>query len=254
MRTGLKLKFNFNKFVNLENGFDWTSEMPNYWLCYFKIDGSTCELDFNLNFNGSAEVFSPMKSFESILQYEYNSKDEIIIPKNIQSKEISLEPIQVPKFVRKNGISDIDAYSGCIVIFTNNEYHPEKKLIKYLQNYIQNSLNDLVTYLANPKENIIEYLNMLKKDIENILIKKTRKKRNFWDSLAPDYKVDPSIWLFSGDELLQYKNVSLIKYWGIDNLWKLIGEITIDPNKLYENHYHENKDVIVDPQKITVNV
>lgn len=254
MRTDFNIKFNFNKFINLEEGLDWTTEMPNYWLCYFKIDGDTCELDSDLNFKGTAEVYSPMQSFDTILHYEYNSNDEIIIPKNIQSNVINLKPIQVPKFVKKNGISDLQGYSGCIVVFTNNEYHPEVDLVSYMQNYIQKSLNDLVAYLANPRENIRQYLNMLKKDIEYIMTKKNKQKLSFWDKFNSDCKVDTSIWIFSSDELLQYKNVSLIKYWGVDNPWKLIGEITIDPSNLYENHYHENKSKAIDSSKITVNV
>lgn len=237
MKAQYKLKFELNKFSKINDDYDWTTDMPNYWVCYFKMDGDTCHLDIDLNLKGEATVISPMEKFESLLHHTPNSKDEILVPTEFKHEELTIKPIKVPEFVAVNGIDSMDTLSGCFVIFINDDCLINNELIDFVKDYIQNSLNDFVPYLIENKTDKVKYLNLLRKDLNGLIIKKLREKQNLWEKLTSDFIVDTSVWAFTSEDLSQTKNVSLIKYWGIEGLWKLEGKITIEPTPQYHPRF-----------------
>lgn len=235
MRTDLKISFHLDHFYYHNENYEWTNEMPRFWFCFFKIDGTTCKLNESLQLEGNAVIYSSFEKMESLNNIEPDKHDVIRLPVGLGREEINLKPIPVPEFVKKTGMEDIEAQVGCIVVLmnescaTNDENNCYSKILTAT---IQDSLNEWIPWLSHDKNNSYKYFDGLKYDIKSKILQESRKNQSFWKRLTTENIVNTTIWKFSSDELRTMHSVSLTQYWGTEGLWELSGELKIQKAEL----------------------
>lgn len=233
MRTELKISFNLNHFYYHNDNYEWTNEMPYFWFSFFKIDGSTCKFNENLELEGIPTIYYPFNKVIGISNIEADKQDIIQIPKELGHEEFTLSPISVPDFVKKTSIHDMESYIGCIAVLMNEDcaLNDEKNTYaKILESTSQKYLNKLIP-LLNGNQNVIdEHLTELKENIEINVKNESKKNQSFWKRLTTENIVNTTIWTFSSDELKSLHSASLAKYWGTEGIWELSGKVKIkDP-------------------------
>lgn len=244
MRKDLKVSFNLNQFYYHNDSYEWTNEMPHFWFSFFKIDGSTCNFNENLELEGKPTFYNPFTKIIGINNIEVDNQDVIQIPKELGKNEFTLKPISVPDYVRKNNIHDMDSYIGCIAVLMNEDcaLNDEKdNYVKILKSTSQKYLNELV-HLLNENQSIIDkHLNQLKEHIETNIKNESKKNQNFWKRLTTENIINTTIWTFSSDELNALHSASLAKYWGTDGLWELSGKVKVRNNQIQKINTNELK-------------
>lgn len=231
MRTEIRASLNLNHFYYHNENYEWTTEMPCFWFSFFKIDGSTCQLNESLGLEGNAVVYSSFNKVEKLNNIKPDNFDFLRIPPHLGMKEITLLPIPVPSFVQKNGIEDLESYMGCVAVLMNEECAENDDKNNYsriLKSTIQTSLNELVPLVNKRNDLIINHLDQLKKDIEFKIVKESKKQQNFWKRITTENIVNTTIWKFSSEELYNMAPLSLAKYWGSEGIWELAGEIKVN--------------------------
>lgn len=234
MRTDLKITFHLDHFYYHNENYEWTTEMPYFWFSFFKIDGTTCKLNQNLRLEGSAVINSSFTKMINLNNLEPDKYDVLRIPLRLGYEEIRLQPIPVPEFVKKSGIKELKAFTGCMAILMNEEcavLDENNSYSNILTSVLQNSLDELIPYLNFEEKNICKYFEGIQYDIESQILIESRKNQSFWKRWATDKIVNVKIWNFNSDELNKMNSISLTKHWGTEGLWELSGEVKVQRKK-----------------------
>jgi hypothetical protein len=234
MRTDLKITFHLDHFYYYNENYEWTTEMPYFWFSFFKIDGDTCKLNEDLKLEGNAVVSSSFTKMENLNNIEPDKYDVIRIPSQLGFEQVKLKPIPVPEFVKKSGINELKAFTGCVAVLMNEECAALDENNSYpeiLHSTLQNSLDELIPCLNFEEKNICKYLESIQQDLESKILSESRKNQSFWKRWTTDKIINSTIWKFSSDELSTMKSFSLTQYWGTEGLWELSGEVKVQKAK-----------------------
>lgn len=244
MKSNVNVSIKLNHFSYHNNEFDWTTEMPNFWFSFFKIDGSNCKLNDELQLEGKANIYSSFKKIESLRNIEPDRQDVLTVPNNLANEKVSLIPISVPQFAKSAEIGNFESYAGCIAVLMNDDCisNDEKnKYVSILNEIIQNSLDELIPLLNGQQNKIDKHLHDLKKLIKYKINQESRKNKSFWRRFRTENIIETTIWIFSSEELKSLQSISLTKYWGIEGVWKLSGKIKIQDNIINQRNAIELK-------------
>ncbi|SMC60534.1 hypothetical protein [Moheibacter sediminis] len=244
MRKDLNISFNLNHFYYHNDNYEWTNEMPYFWFSFFKIDGTSCKFNENLELEGTPTIYNPFNKIIGINNIEADKQDIIQIPKELGREEFTLTPISVPDFVKKTNIHDMESYIGCIVVLMNEDcaLNDEKNIYaKILQATSQKYLNELIPLLNENQTIIDEHLIKLKENIEINIKTESKKNQSFWKRLTTENIINTTIWTFSSDELKSLRSASLAKYWGTEGIWELSGKVKVKENQTIKTKISEMK-------------
>lgn len=234
MRADLKISCHLNHFYYHNESYDWTTEMPYFWFSFFKIDGSNCKLNEELELEGTTSIYSGFNKIESLKNIEPDKQDILKIPLNLGFETITVSPVSVPEFVKNNKIDNLESYFGCVAVLMNEEcaLNDEKNAYpEILKSTIQKSLNQLITQINQNQTVIDAHLQKLKEEINLKITAESKNNQSFWKRLTTENIIETTVWIFSSDELKSLNSVSLLKYWGTEGLWELSGKVKVKENQ-----------------------
>lgn len=237
MEDSQKVIFNLNQFYYHSNNYEWTTEMPYYWFCFFKMDGDNCLLNEDFKLEGFVSLYTPLDKIGDLSALESDKKEDFIkIPESSGKKEISLKPIPVPKFVKDSTLKKPEPQVGCAVVFMNKSCFlsdVENQLAPLLASTVQNQLNELLSKFNYRKTALTNKTKSLSRILETVVHKATIEKQPFWKRFLSESKVDATIWKFSAGELEELNSISLTKNWTNEGTWELSGNISLSRNYPY---------------------
>jgi len=231
MESSSQVVFNLDRFYYHSNNFEWTSEMPFFWFCFFKIDGSNCKMNESLSLEGKVSLYTPLEKIENLNNLESDKSDYIKIPEHIGKKEIIIEPIPVPEFIKGSPIKKPEPQVGCITIFVDRNCFladPENEFPSLLSTTIQQQLDELIPTLNHRKIGSTNKNKPLANLLETVILNSSQKRQPFWKRFISENRADATIWKFSASELEELGTISLTKNWTNEGTWELSGSISLE--------------------------
>ena len=251
MEDSQKVVFNLNQFYYHSNNYDWTTEMPYYWFCFFKIDGDSCRLNEDFKLEGSVSLYTPLDKIADLSALESDKKEDFIkIPESSGKKEIFLKPIPVPGFAKDSSLKKPEPQVGCVVVFMNKSCFlsdVENQLAPLLASTVQNQLNELLSEFNYRKTILTDKTKSLSRMLETIIQKATLEKQPFWKRFFSENKVDATTWKFSAGELEELDSISLTKNWTNEGTWELSGNISLSRNRPSPKTKSQQKELSYQP-------
>lgn len=231
MECSSKIIFDLDKFYYHNHNYEWTSEMPFFWFCFFKIDGSNCKMNDSFALEGKTTLYTPLEKIENLNNLEPDKKDYIKIPEHIGKKEVSIEPIPVPEFIKDSIIKNPEPQVGCITVFMDKNCFladSENEFPFLLSASVQQQLDNLIPTLNQKKFASTGKNRPLANLLETIILESSQKRQPFWKRFISEYKADATIWKFSAGELEELGSISLTKNWTNEGTWEMSGSIALE--------------------------
>ena len=231
MESSTKILFNLKQFFYHSNNYEWTSEMPFFWFCFFKIDGTNCKMNKSLQMEGKVSLYTTLEKIENLNNFESDKSDIIRIPDFLGKKEITLEPIPVPEFIRESTLKKPEPQVGCAMVFMDRNCFfadSQNELPSLLTEIIQKKLNESIPNLNKSKNTLINKTPLLANLLETTVLEATQKHKPFWHKFISSSRADATVWKFSANELEELNSISLTKNWVNEGTWELSGSITIE--------------------------
>jgi len=231
MESSSKVIFNLNQFFYHSHNYDWTNEMPFFWFCFFKIDGTNCRLNESLILEGKTSLYTPLEKIETLNNLVPDQDDAIQIPEYIGKKEIVIKPIPIPEFIKESTIKKPEPQIGCVTIFMNRNCFLadwKNELPTLLSSTLQAQLDKLIPTLNHKNTALVNKNKPLANLLETTILNSSQKQQPFWKKFISENRVDATIWKFSASELAELQTISLTKNWTNEGTWELSGNISLE--------------------------
>src|SRR5690606_21754990 len=230
METRNQLIFNLKQFYYYSQDYEWTAEMPYYWFCFFKIDGTGCRINERLETEGKIKIYQPLSGIENLASLEPDKNDAIPSPGVLGKKSIYLKPISAPDFMGDPTPGILEPEFGCVVVFMNKSCFETDKTNHYpvlLSGSIEHYFNELIPLLNKKKKPGFNSSLELSEILEEQIIKYAKQTQPYWKRFLLEFSADATIWKFSLSELRELQSISITKNWVNQGNWELSGEITL---------------------------
>lgn len=231
MESSSLIKFDIDRFFYHSNNYEWTSEMPYFWFCFFKIDGSTCKLNDSLSLEGKASIYTPFEKIETLNNFESDKGDIIRIPDYLGKKDISVKPISVPEFIQESTVKKPEPQVGCVTVFMNKNCFladSKNELPNLFSTIIQEQLDNSIPTLNEKKAALTNKTKPIANRLESAILNLSRKQLPFWKKFISEKKADATVWKFFSSELADLQTISLTKNWTNEGTWELSGSISLE--------------------------
>jgi hypothetical protein len=232
MEARNQIVFNLKQFYYYSHDYEWT-EMPYYWFCFFKIDGTVCRINQRLETEGKIKIYQPLSGIENLASLEPDNNDTIPIPCAIGQKSVKIESFKVPGLFNQPTLKIPEPEVGCVVVFMNKSCFETDRTNQYpvlIADTIATYFNELIPLLNKKKKSALNSSLTLASILEDRVIKSANQTQSYWKRIFSDFSVDATVWKFSLSELRELKSVLLTKNWVNEGTWELSGEITLIEN------------------------